>query len=53
MQCQSTFLFKQCFGLPKQGGRYAMVSVIWCKEADEAGLTPVETSAILKVPCIW
>lgn len=26
---------------------------IWHKEADEAGLIPVETSAILKVPCVW
>lgn len=28
------------------------VSVILHKEADEAGLTTVETSIILKVPCV-
>lgn len=31
----------------------SMVSVIRHKEADEAGLIPVETPAILKVPCVW
>lgn len=30
-----------------------MLSVIRHKEADEADLIPVETSAILKVPCVW
>lgn len=30
-----------------------IVSIIWHKEADEASLVPVETSVILKVPCVW
>lgn len=30
-----------------------MVSVIRHKEADEAGLIPVETSDILTAPCVW